>query len=290
MKTQTKYYTIVLVLLMIFLAINMTKNRSQKITIKQNVDIFGELDLDEEEIHKLPVSLTLKNTLNVSSIRECVESTKHIYNSVVKKGAYVIVIVDKKDLALYSAIVNVIFKLTPKTIIITSDKEDVLSAITFLSKDTPSMVLTFNNGKMLLPHQVSSLYPDPVVISNEINQEKDVLYAPINTALNIRLITAYKGMDMKVINCSIQNADGIVIDNRIDEKIDLQLDDSIKLPIIIVGSTKITKFINEPLLTPEDAIAMLYMHLTRNPPQKPPPQQQLIKPQKNRVKKGLQFR
>lgn len=290
MKNQTKYYTIVLVLLMIFLAINMTKNRDQKAAIKQKVDLYGELDLEEDEINKLPVSLSLKNKLNISSIKDCVESTKHIYNSVIKNGSYVIVIVDKKDLASYSAIVNVIFKSTPKTIILTSDKEDVLSAITFLSKDTPSMVLTFNNGKMVLPHQVSSLSPDPVVLSEDINKGKEVWFEPVNTDLNIRLITAYKGMDMKVIHCSIQNADGIVIDNRIDEKIDLQLDDSIKLPIIIVGSTKITKFINEPKLTPEDAMAMLYMHLTRNPPQKPPQQQQLIKPQKNRVKKGFQFR
>lgn len=296
MKNQVKYYTMALALLMVILALNMTK-KDNKSVIKENVDLFGSLDIDNhDELIQLPVVVSIQNRLNTSSKSGWLQSSRYIIQSL-NKGSSVIVMVDKKDLAFYSAVINVMFKMTPKPIIITSDKEDALLACTFLSKYTPSKVLTFKDGKILLPHQVSSLTPD-IKGSNGIpyNQEEmtetqsKLWFTPINTKLNIRLIKAYPDMDLKVIHCSLQNADGIVIDNTVDEKIDLTLDDSIKTPIIIVGSTRITKFINEATLTPEDAMAMLYMHLTDNPPPKPKAETELVSQRNNRVKKGFQFR
>lgn len=295
MKNQVKYYTMILAILMAILAINMTK-KNNKSRIKENVVLFGSLDLDEDELNKLPVVINTKQRLNTSSKSNWLESSKHIVKSVTTSSP-VIVMVDKKDIAFYSAVINVMFKFTPNTIIITSEKEDALLACTFLSKYTPSMVLTFKDGKILLPHQVSSLTPEikgsngiPYNPEEMLEKQSKIWFEPININLNIRLITAYPDMDLKVIHCSLQNADGIIIDNTIDEKIDLTLDDSIKTPIIIVGSTKITKFINEPTLTPEDAMAMLYMHLTKNPPLRPKIEPELINQRNNRVKKGLQFR
>lgn len=203
------------------------------------------------------------------------EFLNSVYERLVSQES-VIVCVKPSNLAQISALIKGCFEAVNKPVVIVSNDADLNDAKVLISKLTSSYIVTIVNHLLLKPEDVSN---NSVICTADASDFKerlqpilsqkssDVFLKRPDTTPNINILKLYPGMDYeKTVYCTLSYSNGIIIDNRLDAKLRLDLQDdeafANRIVLVVGKNIKVTspnlQVLHDAKISPEYALVKMF--------------------------------